>query len=794
MNRRSERTKTRNAIARRKWVQSPCQMNVNIKDAKQSAGTKVISQNNTSTSDDTVNNGESESFGSCGNRQREIEKSVGRGGLSGPFVPPKCATSAAAVSVTATNPSSLKAKSPRKKEDMKRKSVLDDESNKNKKFISDLNGGQALVNRIPKNGTDTRKQPFMVARQLTFEDSDSLDIANRQNREENTDSTISDEEVESTNEPFPQGFEIQNNPSVIRSTNRVGTTKRTENLVSRTPTPTQQKYKKGDIVQMPNGTRKKFNGKQWRRLCSKEGCNKESQRRGYCSRHLSQKGRSIKGTNIPGHKKGKIKGKGEIEWESGGDSEGSVEGECSHDGNKADIGNKEVEAAAMLMSLSSSRCATPFSNPTTPLPLSPNIGQSPSPSPFSFYTQGHANGGSHRSVTPVRSWGQCAMPRSGRSSSSELLSPFCPVTSSASNAVSPDSGIHCRDDSGSLASNTPSLVSPLPLLSPHTPTKKTFSPISPPAGSKRAFSPTPPTPPAILSKQSFSPLPFAPSAITPPRAKPGRVTLYSPVPQSLPVTSISTFQPVSQSPCIKKSHGSQNKQQRGQDIQQTVTKTSPSEVLEKPMISSKPKPGILSSPCPNVGNNVVSTEAQPVQLTETKQSVCLPEIQVTAVQIAVYPWQTLLPSLTSVQNLVEDTSNTVSTLSQTSVLTCENVTSSQNKSTVSQLSNHSSVATKELSDRVVAHVQNKNATVNTSIRSNSQSDEIKADEEVAINLARAVPNKRIRTVSEEDGKTTPKVSSLRNTVRPLLSNHPWDLRGRLIEVGCLIEVEYKIYI
>jgi hypothetical protein len=44
--------------------------------------------------------------------------------------------------------------------------------------------------------------------------------------------------------------------------------------------------KKGDTVDT-NGIRKKFNGKQWRRLCGKDGCNKESQRRGYCSRHLS---------------------------------------------------------------------------------------------------------------------------------------------------------------------------------------------------------------------------------------------------------------------------------------------------------------------------------------------------------------------------------------------------------------------------------------------------------------------------------------------------------------------------
>uniref|UniRef100_A0A0K0EVH5 Protein capicua homolog (inferred by orthology to a human protein) n=1 Tax=Strongyloides venezuelensis TaxID=75913 RepID=A0A0K0EVH5_STRVS len=49
-----------------------------------------------------------------------------------------------------------------------------------------------------------------------------------------------------------------------------------------------QKYKKGEVITTPGGIRKKFNGKQWRRLCSKDGCSKESQRRGYCSRHLSK--------------------------------------------------------------------------------------------------------------------------------------------------------------------------------------------------------------------------------------------------------------------------------------------------------------------------------------------------------------------------------------------------------------------------------------------------------------------------------------------------------------------------
>lgn len=45
----------------------------------------------------------------------------------------------------------------------------------------------------------------------------------------------------------------------------------------------------------PSGIRKKFNGKQWRRLCSKDPCTKESQRRGFCSRHLSLKGSELRG-------------------------------------------------------------------------------------------------------------------------------------------------------------------------------------------------------------------------------------------------------------------------------------------------------------------------------------------------------------------------------------------------------------------------------------------------------------------------------------------------------------------
>ncbi|CAB3400166.1 unnamed protein product [Caenorhabditis bovis] len=66
----------------------------------------------------------------------------------------------------------------------------------------------------------------------------------------------------------------------------------------------QQRYKKGEIVTTQCGIRKKFNGKQWRRLCSKEGCNKESQRRGYCSRHLSMKNKPPHGHHLERHSPG----------------------------------------------------------------------------------------------------------------------------------------------------------------------------------------------------------------------------------------------------------------------------------------------------------------------------------------------------------------------------------------------------------------------------------------------------------------------------------------------------------
>ncbi|XP_051576723.1 protein capicua homolog [Myxocyprinus asiaticus] len=177
---------------------------------------------------------------------------------------------------------------------------------------------------------------------------------------------------------------------------------------SRTRTPlsaAQQKYKKGDVVCTPNGIRKKFNGKQWRRLCSREGCMKESQRRGYCSRHLSMRtkemegalgergsgggGGSSSGTVTPSDLRGHASS--EFDWDetSRDSSETSSRGTDSRprlslpsllpqDFSRFDV--EECEAANMLVSLGSSRSVTPsFSPISNQSPFSPTPSPSPSP-------------------------------------------------------------------------------------------------------------------------------------------------------------------------------------------------------------------------------------------------------------------------------------------------------------------------------------------------------------------------------------------------------------------------------
>ncbi|XP_015429475.1 PREDICTED: putative transcription factor capicua isoform X2 [Dufourea novaeangliae] len=149
-------------------------------------------------------------------------------------------------------------------------------------------------------------------------------------------------------------------------------TPRSQAATPRSQAATPHRYKKGDVVATPSGVRKKFNGKQWRRLCSKEGCSKESQRRGYCSRHLSLKGSGLRGpTNtFPG---GKIDGE-----ETSRDSDTSPNYGDRRIAGRFD--QDETEAANMLVSLGSSRSATPaFSSPTGQSSISPCINQSPVP-------------------------------------------------------------------------------------------------------------------------------------------------------------------------------------------------------------------------------------------------------------------------------------------------------------------------------------------------------------------------------------------------------------------------------
>lgn len=126
-----------------------------------------------------------------------------------------------------------------------------------------------------------------------------------------------------------------------RGSSSSSVTPRSQPTTPRSQAATPHKYKKGDVVVNPNGVKKKYNGKQWRRLCSKDGCNKESQRRGYCSRHLSLKGNSLR--SGPSFPRSNSKGDGE---------ETSRDSEISPNYNDRRIAGRfdqdETEAANML--------------------------------------------------------------------------------------------------------------------------------------------------------------------------------------------------------------------------------------------------------------------------------------------------------------------------------------------------------------------------------------------------------------------------------------------------------------
>uniref|UniRef100_A0A2S2R6V4 Putative transcription factor capicua n=1 Tax=Sipha flava TaxID=143950 RepID=A0A2S2R6V4_9HEMI len=167
---------------------------------------------------------------------------------------------------------------------------------------------------------------------------------------------------------------MQSRGSTCSMLDHGSTTPRSTPATPRSQITSPHKYKKGDIVTTPSGIRKKFNGKQWRRLCSKEGCSKESQRRGYCSRHLSLKGGgSIRScasssTSFTRGNQSTIDG-----------DETSRESQTSPSASERRLTGRfdpdETEAANMLVSLGSSRSGTPlYSSPCT---LGNNNTQSP---------------------------------------------------------------------------------------------------------------------------------------------------------------------------------------------------------------------------------------------------------------------------------------------------------------------------------------------------------------------------------------------------------------------------------
>ncbi|XP_031431540.2 protein capicua homolog [Clupea harengus] len=164
----------------------------------------------------------------------------------------------------------------------------------------------------------------------------------------------------------------------------------------------QQRYRKGDVVCTPAGVRKKFNGKQWRRLCSQDRCMKESQRRGYCSRHLSLRSREMEagagagtgtgGTATPSDTRGS-RASSELEWEETSSRDSSEGGRSLRLLLPQDWSSRfdleECEAASMLVSLGSPRSsATPsFSPVSNQSPFSP--APSPSPSPLFGFRPAH---------------------------------------------------------------------------------------------------------------------------------------------------------------------------------------------------------------------------------------------------------------------------------------------------------------------------------------------------------------------------------------------------------------------
>jgi len=308
---------------------------------------------------------------------------------------------------------------------------------------------------------------------------------------EETDSAVSDTDYSADDHELEEVFTSQRPTSSSRSSTPHS---RGSARSSRTPTP--HSYRKGQVIVTPNGFRKKYNGKQWRKLCMIDGCDKESQKKGYCSRHLT----SLREYNS------RSKLQETMESIKEGDAKASAKEErVSGTYDLAEHDASVYEAASSLVSLS--RCATPYSCPSTPGLPSPRFGPNTSP----FHLSPTHNAGSKFPALSVSS----STPKSYKASE---ISPNYRIAGRTSQN-SPDSGISVFD--------TPTSSTSI-IQRPTTEIKQSFSPIHPVQHRKTTTTPPPTT------KRAFSPPPISPNVPRPTKGNVGSATSVFVRPSNLP--------------------------------------------------------------------------------------------------------------------------------------------------------------------------------------------------------------------------------------------------------------------
>lgn len=226
-------------------------------------------------------------------------------------------------------------------------------------------------------------------------------IKNENYDDEATDSALSEAEIDTEVDEVFTSKRIDSRIDSLPSSSRSSTPQSIGSRSSRATTP--HNYKKGDILIANDGFRKKFNGKQWRRLCSALNCEKESQKKGLCSRHFSSQSDIV-------HKRFS--------------ETQTPDNSSNHSATPSDhpwFDESAVEAASTLMTLS--RCATPFSE-------SPNALKSPKLiSPPKMYQ--------YSTISPSTTYQSVIMTSSTPKVSPNRMS----LNSTPSLPVSPDSGI-----------------------------------------------------------------------------------------------------------------------------------------------------------------------------------------------------------------------------------------------------------------------------------------------------------------------------------------------------------------